>query len=441
MFRRKPKQPAPPVPEPPPPDPIPYETLREQVQRRLLHEQSGQRDRETLRPELRRIYRLTLELLGAGAAALDDEEVYDRLEDDLLGLGPLEPLLRDPTVTEILVNGPRQVFVERAGVLEETELRFERAAELMPLIERIVGPAGRRVDESSPMVDTRLPDGSRVNVIIPPLSLRGPCISIRKFSRSVLTDEDLVRLGSLTSEMADFLRICVQARLNIVVSGGTSTGKTTLLNVLSSYLPQRERIITIEDAAELQLQQKHVIPLEARPPNIERRGEVSIRQLVINALRMRPDRIVVGEVRGGEALDMLQAMNTGHDGSLATVHANSARGALLRLETMVLMAGVELPLLAVRSQIATGFDLVLHMARLPDGSRRLMQISEVMRVDEGDVVLRDLFRFVQEPHSDGHVEGSLRATGARPDFAEKIEEVGLKLPEGIFNTGTPVSHH
>jgi pilus assembly protein CpaF len=316
-------------------------------------------------------------------------------------------------------------------------VRFRDTMELMRIIDRIVAPLGRRVDESSPMVDARLPDGSRVNIIIPPLSLMGPCISVRKFAKAVYSAEDVIRLGTVTREMIDFLRACVQARLNIVISGGTSTGKTTLLNVLSSFLPGNERIITIEDAAELQLHQRHVVRLEARPPNVEGKGHVPIRQLVINALRMRPDRIVVGEVRGGEALDMLQAMNTGHDGSLTTAHSNTPRDTLHRVETMTLMAGMDLPLRAVREQISSAFDLIVHLDRLVDGRRVVSHISEVQGMEGEVIVMQDIFRFIQTGVQNGRVEGYFTATGVRPKFMEKVESAGIQVPASTFAPARP----
>jgi pilus assembly protein CpaF len=347
-------------------------------------------------------------------------------------LGPIEPLLQDDTVTEVLVNGPDIVYVERNGLLEETGIKFQDADEVMHVIDRIVGPLGRRVDESSPMVDARLPDGSRVNVIIPPLSLDGPCISIRKFSKAAYGASDLIRLGTVTEDLMSFLRACVLGRLNIIISGGTSTGKTTLLNVLSKYLPSDERIITIEDAAELQLQQRHVIRLEYRPPNVEGKGEVTIRQLVINALRMRPDRIVVGEVRGGEALDMLQAMNTGHDGSLTTAHSNTPRDTLHRIETMTLMAGMELPLRAIREQMASALDLIVHLSRLSDGTRKVVKVTEVQGMEGDVIVTQDLFQFRQTGMDNGRVAGHLEGRGIRPRFMDKIEGSGIELPPDIF---------
>jgi len=363
------------------------------------------------------------------------EELFEQIVADVLGFGPIEPLLRDDTITEIMVNGPSQVYIERNGILEEADIYFRDTAEVMHIIDRIVAPLGRRIDESSPMVDARLPDGSRVNIIIPPLALNGPTISIRKFAKAVYSADDLLHLGALTEEMVEFFRVCVQARLNIVISGGTSTGKTTLLNILSGFLPERERIVTIEDSAELQLHQRHVVRLEARPPNVEGRGEVTIRQLVINALRMRPDRIVVGEVRGGEALDMLQAMNTGHDGSLTTAHSNSPRDTLHRIETMALMAGMDLPLHAVREQLASAFDLIIHLERLMDGMRRVVQVSEVQGMEGSVIVLQDIFQFTQTGVKNGRVEGHFTATGVRPHFMDKIEAYGLFVPPSTFVPG------
>jgi pilus assembly protein CpaF len=354
---------------------------------------------------------------------------------EILGLGPIEPLLKDDTVTEIMVNGPRRIYVERAGKIEKTEYVFENEEHLQRIIDRIVAPLGRRVDESSPMVDARLADGSRVNVTIPPISLIGPVLTIRKFSRIPFTDADLQTFGTITPEFVQLSRAAVEARLNMIISGGTGSGKTTLLNVLSQYIPSRERIVTIEDAAELQLKQEHVVTLEARPPNIEGKGQVTIRDLVINALRMRPDRIVVGEARGGEALDMLQAMNTGHDGSLSTLHANTARDALRRLETMVLMSGMDLPLRAVREQISSAIDCIIHLDRMSDGSRRVVQMAEVQGMEGEVVVMQDIMRFEQTGQKDGKIVGRLNPTGIRPKFAEKIEHAGIKLPGSIFGFG------
>jgi pilus assembly protein CpaF len=412
-----------------------YAGIRERVQHRLLAELNpavSAANHSEVRRAVERIFGEILASVDLPLSRSERNDLFEQVLADILGFGPLEPLLRDESVTEVLVNGPKQVFVERNGVLEATDLTFTDASDVMRIIERIVTPLGRRVDESSPMVDARLPDGSRVNVIIPPLSLVGPCLSIRKFSKSAFSAADLVRFGALTAEMAEFLRMCVRARLNIVVSGGTSTGKTTFLNMLSSFLPEQERILTIEDAAELRLQQRHVVSLETRPANIEGHGQVGIRQLVINALRMRPDRIVVGEVRGAEALDMLQAMNTGHDGSLTTVHSNSARDTLHRVETMVLMAGMELPLRAIREQIASAFDLVVHLERMADGARRVVQISEVQSMEGDVIVMQEIFRYVQTNVRVGRVEGHFTATGVRPKFMEKLEAAGVTAPIELF---------
>ncbi len=412
-----------------------YAAIREQLQQRLLAELNpavSAGNTAEMRRALERIFNEVVADYDLAISRSDRAAVFEQVAADILGYGPLEPLLNDDSVTEIMVNGPNLVYIERNGIVEETDITFGGAENVMRVIERIVAPLGRRVDESSPMVDARLPDGSRVNVIIPPLSLRGPCISIRKFARAAYTMDDMVRMGAMTEAMGDFLRACVRSRLNIVVSGGTSTGKTTVLNVLSSFLPHRERIITIEDAAELRLQQKHVLPLEARPANIEGHGQVTIRQLVINALRMRPDRIVVGEVRGGEALDMLQAMNTGHDGSLTTVHSNSARDTLHRVETMVLMAGMDLPLRAIREQIASAFSLIVHLERLTDGTRRAVQIAEVQGLEGDTIVMQDIFKFVQTGVNNGRVEGFFTATGVRPKFMDKVERAGYNLPADSF---------
>jgi pilus assembly protein CpaF len=362
--------------------------------------------------------------------------VEQEITDDILGYGPLEPILRDETVTEIMVNGAHDVFVEREGKLERANVSFTDDAHVLRIIDRIVSQVGRRVDEASPMVDARLPDGSRVNAIIPPLSLRGPTLTIRKFSRDPYSLADLAAFGALTPAAATFLAACVRGKVNVLISGGTGSGKTTLLNALSSFIPGDERIVTIEDAAELQLQQRHVVSLEARPPNIEGEGEVRIRELVRNALRMRPDRIIVGEVRGAETLDMLQAMNTGHEGSLTTLHANTPRDALHRLEMLVLMAGVDLPLRAVREQIASAFDLIVHLVRLVDGTRRVGRVTELSGL-EGDVVtLQDLYvaRAADDETVGGRpvLLGPLRSTGLRPNFAGKLATHGVELPVEAF---------
>jgi pilus assembly protein CpaF len=351
----------------------------------------------------------------------------------VFGLGPLEPLLRDPTVSDILVNTYKSVYVERGGKLEKHPTTFQDDKHLLRVIDRIVSGVGRRVDDSSPMVDARLPDGSRVNAIIPPLAVDGPILSIRRFPAERLKAEDLVTLRSMTRPMLEFLEHCVRSKLNMLISGGTGAGKTTLLNVLSSFIGDKERIVTIEDAAELQLHQEHVARLETRPPNVEGKGAVRQRQLVINSLRMRPDRIVVGEVRGEEALDMLQAMNTGHDGSLTTVHANTPRDALHRLETMVLMAGYDLPVRAIRQQVSSALDLIVHLNRFEDGSRRISQITEVQRMESDVITLQDLFEFKLESiAADRTITGGVRSTGLRPMFLQKFEKLGIELPAHMF---------
>jgi pilus assembly protein CpaF len=368
-----------------------------------------------------------------GISRDDRERLAAEIGDDILGHGPLERLLADETVTEIMVNGPYDVWVERKGRLYETTVRFTDESHLRRIINKIVAQIGRRIDESSPLVDARLPDGSRVNAVIPPLSLSGPLVTIRKFSKKRYGLQDLVQLGTLSTETVEFLQRCVLSELNILISGGTGSGKTTLLNALSGAIPESDRIITIEDAAELRLHQRHVLRLEARPKNIEGEGEIPIRELVRNSLRMRPDRIIVGEVRGSESLDMLQAMNTGHDGSLCTVHSNSPRDALSRIETMVLMAGFDLPMRAIRQQVASALDLIVHLERLEDGSRKVTCITEVQRMESDVVTLQDIFEFkVDQVTSDRVVVGSLRATGLRPTFLSKFEKHGVTLPVSLF---------
>ncbi len=352
---------------------------------------------------------------------------------DMLGLGPIESLHQDETVTEIMVNGPSQVFVERMGKLELTKVKFRDNDHLMHIVDRILAPLGRRIDEASPLVDARLEDGSRVNIIIPPLSLKGPCLTIRKFSKKPFTVENLIAFGTMDHKMAQFLRACVQARVNILVSGGTGSGKTTTLNVISSFIPEGERIVTIEDAAELRLQQRHVVTLESRPANIEGKGQITIRDLVRNALRMRPDRIIVGEVRSGEALDMLQAMNTGHDGSLTTAHANSPRDVLSRLETMVLMSGLDLPVRAIREQISSAIDLIIQQSRIRDGSRKITYITEVQRMEGNTITTQDLFRYVQTGlDENGKSVGRFVSTGLKPSFYDKFALCGIDLPDDFF---------
>jgi pilus assembly protein CpaF len=370
----------------------------------------------------------------------DRESLISEIADDIVGYGPLERLLADDSVTEIMVNGPNDVWIERQGRLYQTSVRFADDSHLRRIINKIVAQIGRRVDEASPMADARLPDGSRVNAIIPPLSLSGPLLTIRKFSKRRLTLEDLVNLKTLSSTAVEFLKLCIRAELNVLISGGTGTGKTTLLNALSAAIPDDDRIITIEDAAELQLQQRHVLRLESRPRNIEGEGEVSIRQLLRNSLRMRPDRIIVGEIRGTETVDMLQAMNTGHDGSLCTVHANSPRDALHRVETMVLMAGIELPVRAIRQQASAALDLIVHLDRLHDGVRRVTSITEVQRMESDVITLQDLFEFkVESVAPDRGIIGQLYATGLRPLFSHKFDKQGLRLPAELFRPGAPMT--
>ncbi len=369
------------------------------------------------------------------------QRLFEQIVAEILGYGPLEQLLRDDGISEIMVNGPDKIFIERNGKIEHVNMTFESEEHLMRIIDRIVSPLGRRVDESSPMVDARLPDGSRVNAVIPPLALNGPTLTIRKFGKNPLTVDDLIRIGSITAEALEFLKACVIARLNVVVSGGTGSGKTTFLNVLSGFIPEDERIVTIENAAELQLRQEHVVTLESRPPNIEGKGTVSIRDLVINSLRMRPDRIVVGECRGGEALDMLQAMNTGHDGSLTTLHANTPRDALARLETMCLMAGMDLPVRAIREQIASAMDVIIQQERMRDGTRKIVQITEVQGMEGDVIVMSDIFSFEQQGMEDGRVIGRLKPTGLRPKFIERIEAANIHLPASIFGVSFGMRGH
>jgi pilus assembly protein CpaF len=359
--------------------------------------------------------------------------IFKEVLNDLLGYGPIQPLLNDPEVTEVMVNGPKNVYVEKKGQLIKSSVAFDDDNHVLQIIDRIILPLGRRVDPESPTVDARLPDGSRVNAVIRPVAIDGPSITIRKFSKEKLGISNLIEFGSITENMAEFLRACVLARLNIIISGGTGSGKTTLLNVLSSYIPEEERIVTIEDAAELQLQQDHIVRMETKPANVDGRGSVTIRDLVRNSLRMRPDRIVVGEVRGGEALDMLQAMNTGHDGSLTTVHANSPRDALARLETLVLMAGMDLPLKVVRQQIASAVDVIVQQTRLKDGSRKVTAITEVAGMEGETVVLTDVFKFDQTSvTTEGKVLGELKPTGIRPLFSQRLEAAGFKLGADVF---------
>jgi pilus assembly protein CpaF len=359
--------------------------------------------------------------------------IFKEVLNELLGYGPLQPLLNDPEVTEVMVNGPKNIYIEKKGQLQKSSVAFDDDNHVLQIIDRIILPLGRRVDADSPTVDARLPDGSRVNAVIPPVAIDGPSITIRKFSKERLGINALIEFGSITEKMAEFLRACVLAHLNIIISGGTGSGKTTLLNVLSSFIADNERIITIEDAAELQMQQDHVLRMETKPANVDGRGAVSIRELVRNSLRMRPDRIVVGEVRGGEALDMLQAMNTGHDGSLTTVHSNSPRDAIARLETLVLMAGMDLPLKVVRQQIASAVDLIVQQSRLTDGSRKVTAVTEIAGMEGDTVVLTDIFKFEQTGvTTDGKVQGDLKPTGIRPLFSPRLEAAGFKLGADVF---------
>jgi pilus assembly protein CpaF len=414
-----------------------YNSMKTAIHRKLIQKLNLDRLSEVKREDVRREVAQILETLVGGESTPMNLQERERLSqeilDEVFGLGPLEPLLADPTVSDILVNTYKKIYVERRGILEQTAVQFRDDAHLMSIIDRIVSAIGRRVDESSPMVDARLADGSRVNAIIPPLSVDGPCLSIRRFGRERLMAADLVRNNTLTGPMLELLAGCVKARLNILISGGTGAGKTTFLNVLSSYISNRERIVTIEDAAELQLHQEHVVRLETRPPNIEGKGAIQQRQLVINSLRMRPDRIIVGEVRGEEALDMLQAMNTGHDGSLTTIHANSPRDALGRLETMVAMASFNIPEAALRRQIASAIDVVVQVSRLSDGTRKVSHVSEITGM-EGDVVtMQDIFAFRKRGIRDnGEVLGDFLPAGIRPKFAERLAVTGVLLPAAMF---------
>src|SRR3954447_15894269 len=405
------------------------------IQQRVIQELDPKLDLSNqveVRREIEEAFGRALDSEGLALTRTERTRMLEQITDEIIGLGPLEPLLRDESITEVMVNGPRQVYIERSGKIELTNVTFQNDEHVMRIIDRIIAPIGRRVDESSPMVDARLVEGSRVNVIIPPISLVGPVITIRKFSATPLTTDDLIRFGSATPEMFDFLRACVEARLNIFVSGGTGSGKTTTLNVLSSFIPNDERIVTVEDAAELQLRQEHVITLESRPPNLEGEGEITIRHLLRNAMHMRPDRIIVGECRAGEALDMLQAMTTGHDGSLSTGPANSPRDMLARLETMVLMTGYQMPLRAIREQMASAVDLIVHTARLQDGTRKVVNITEIYGIEDDEILTQDIFAFEQTGVVDGKIQGELRPTGVRPTFMGQFEKNGVKLPPGDF---------
>ena len=415
-----------------------YFDLKTRVQNKLLAEIDPSMDVSRTDDVRRTIQGLFEQILTEENIVLSRPErarLFEQIAAEILGLGPLQALLEDDTITEIMVNGPKNIYIERKGKLHRVPVTFESNEHVMRIIDRIVAPLGRRIDESSPYVDARLQDGSRVNAVIPPISLVGPVLTIRKFSRNPITIDQLIQFGTITNEAMQFLKACVESRLNIVISGGTGSGKTTLLNVLSGFIPADERILTIENAAELQLRQEHVVTLESRPPNIEGRGEITIRDLVINALRMRPERIIVGECRGGETLDMLQAMNTGHDGSMTTAHANSPRDALARLETMCLMAGMDLPVRAIREQIAGAVDVICQQERMRDGSRKVTTIAEVSGM-EGDVItMTDIFVFEHTGTENGRIIGRTRPTGLRPKFMDKIETAGIHLPPSIFGIG------
>lgn len=415
----------------------PYKELKVRIFEKVVEEVKISQDDEDNMQEIEdEIRSIVYEVIESEAKYLTRNErsvIVRDIINETIGFGPITPLLNDPKINEVMVNGPNQVYVERQGRLELSNVTFKDNSHILHIIERIVAPLGRRIDESSPMVDARLPNGSRVNIIIPPLALNGPTITIRKFSDKPFTVNDLIRFGTMTAEVAQFLKACVEARLNIIVSGGTGSGKTTTLNVISSFIPSDERIVTIEDAAELQLNQEHVVRLETRPSNVEGKGAVTIRDLVRNSLRMRPDRIVVGEVRSGEALDMLQAMNTGHDGSLTTTHANSPRDTISRLETMVLMSGMELPVKAIREQISSAIDLIVQQSRLKDGSRRITYITEVSGMEGEVITLQDIFTYKDESRDNtGHSSGGLLPTGLKPSFMDKLAKTGVVLPVDMF---------
>ncbi|MBI5669018.1 MAG: CpaF family protein [Chloroflexi bacterium] len=416
-----------------------YLDLKARVQNKLLSELDHQAmdvsRKAEVREHIEELFNAILADESMVLARSERQNLFEAIVAEILGYGPLEPLLADETITEIMVNGPKNVFIEQKGNISRANATFENDEHVMRIIDRIVAPLGRRIDESSPLVDARLPDGSRVNAVIRPIALCGPTITIRKFSKKPLTVDDLIRFGSLTKEIAEFLRACIIARLNIIVSGGTGSGKTTLLNVLSSFIPNNERIVTIENAAELQLRQEHVVTLESRPPNIEGKGAISIQDLVVNSLRMRPDRIVVGECRAGEALDMLQAMNTGHDGSLTTLHANSPRDALARLEVMCLMSGMDLPVRAIREQVASAIDAICQQSRLRDGSRKIEKIAEVQGMEGEIITMSDIFEFEQTGIESGKIIGRIRPTGLRPKFIDRIEQAGIHLPPAVFGIG------
>ncbi len=414
-----------------------FQEMKSRLHRAIINRMDlsklGQLEPEQLHSEVARLAEDLLLAENAPLSSVERERLVNEVRHELFGLGPLEPLLADPSISDILVNSPKNIYIERGGKLERTSIEFKDDEHLMRVIERIVSSVGRRIDEAQPMVDARLQDGSRVNAIIPPLSLDGPVLSIRRFGSDPLRMAALIEKNALTKDMADMFEMCVHARLNVLISGGTGAGKTTLLNALSAYIPENHRIVTIEDSAELQLQQPHVVRLETRPPNIEGKGEVSQRDLVKNALRMRPDRIVIGEVRGGEAIDMLQAMNTGHDGSLTTVHANTPRDALARLETMIQMTGMRLSDRAMRQQIASAINLVIQASRLSDGTRRITSISEVTGMEGEMITMQEIFQFERKGvDTDGKVIGRFRPTGVRPRFAERLKQYGMQLPRVFF---------
>lgn len=421
--------------QPPAPAHDQYSDLKARIQQKIVAELDPKLDlskQDQVRRSIEEMFNTFLSQEEVVLARAERARLFEEILSEVLGLGPIEKLLEDPTIDEIMVNGPKNIYIERHGKIEKVPVSFDSNAHVMRIIDRIVSPLGRRVDEGQPYVDARLPDGSRVNIIIPPLALVGPTITIRKFAKKPFTIADLIRLGTFTQEYVEFAKACVEAKLNIVISGGTGSGKTTQLNILSGFIPGGERIITIENAAELQLRQEHVISLESRPPNIEGRGEVTMRDLVVNALRMRPDRIIVGECRAGEALDMLQAMNTGHEGSMTTIHANSPRDAIHRIETMVLMAGVELPVRAIREQIAGAIDLIIQIARMRDGTRKIVEVTEVQGMEGDVIVTQEVFKFKQAGVKDGKIIGKLEPTGIRPKFMEKIEAANIFLPPQIF---------
>ena len=415
-----------------------YFDLKVRVQNKLLAELDPSMDitkTDEVRKTIQELFEQILTEENIVLSRPERARLFEQIAAEILGLGPLQPLLDDETITEIMVNGAKNIYIERKGKIHRVPVTFENNDHVLRIIDRIVAPLGRRIDEASPYVDARLADGSRVNAVIPPISLVGPVLTIRKFAKNPITLEQLIQFGSINQEALQFLKACVESRLNIVISGGTGSGKTTLLNIMSQFIPADERIVTIENAAELQLRQEHVVTLESRPPNIEQRGEITIRQLVINSLRMRPDRIIVGEIRDEAALDMLQAMNTGHDGSMTTLHSNGPRDTLSRLETMTLMAGMDLPSRAIREQVSSAIDLIVHQERMRDGTRKVVSITEVSGM-EGDIItMTDLFIFEQIGIDNGQVVGQLRPTGLRPKFMDKIEASGIHLPPSIFGIG------